>query len=119
MTIYEKFAGITHKLIGAGSKFAQFQGHLQRSTPGNGPPHNPGPPVVATYPVTGTLRGVTAEHVDGTTVQITDEIATIPVPAVEPSLADKLVIGARTYNIVRVVRIPGAGTAVAFQLFVR
>lgn len=116
---YAKMRGVADKLLGPSSQFAQGTMLLRRTSPGSGPPHNPGPPTNTDYPISGTVRGVSAFHVDGTLVVATDKVATIAVPEVEPVTSDKVVIDGRIHSIVKIDRKPSAGDAVAFLLFIR
>lgn len=116
---YSKMRGVADSLLGPQSPFAQGQMLLRRTSPGSGPPHDPGPPVTTDYPLSGTVRGVSAQHVDGSLVVMGDKIATVAVPAVEPVTSDRVLIDGRPHSIVKIERKPEAGPAVAYLLFLR
>lgn len=65
------------------------------------------------------VRGVTAQFVDGQEILATDLMATIKVPATEPALADVVTIDGVPMTILRIDRIPAAGTVSAYRLFLR
>jgi hypothetical protein len=116
---YDQMRGIADSLLGPQSQFAQGSIVLRRHIPGGGPDWDPDPPTVVDYPVSGAVRGVGQDHIDGTVIVVGDLIATITVPPVEPLTSDKLVIDGRERQIVKIERKPAAGTAVAFLVFVR
>lgn len=119
MTFYRGMRGVADSLLGPKSPFAQGTMALRRVIPGSGPPYNPGPSTTVDYPISGTVRGVTEEHIDGTLVRVGDKVVTIAVPDVEPNTADKVVIDGVVHQIGKIDRKPAAGEPVAFLLFVR
>lgn len=116
MTFYEDMQGVATELL---TEFNQGALRLKRHTPGGGPPHNPGAPTYVPYPVSGVVSGVSEEHLKDTLIKSTDLVAKIAVPDYEPRLQDRFEIDGSEINIVKVRRIPEAGTAVAFEVFLR
>jgi hypothetical protein len=116
---YSKMRAVADRLLGPQSKFAQGALLLRRATPGTGPVYNPGPPTIADYALSGTVSGVDQFRADGTYVTVGDKMATVAVPEVEPTTADKLVIDGKEHQIARVERKPEAGPAVAFIIFAK
>ena len=117
------------RLQGTASRLmAQFsQGHVVYTItgPSTGPEWNPAPgaPVSytldATVAVVGTVDGGFNRYVDGTLILATDMLVTCAVFAVEPSLAGTITIDGKACQIVRVDKVPGAGTVIAWRIFVR
>lgn len=118
MSFYDEMREVADDLLGPSSEFAQGVLLLRRLTPGTGPVLNPGDPTPTDYPLSGTVAGVGKEHVDGTLILASDLVATVAVPAVEPRMSDKVLVDGREHSIRRINRIPKAGTAVAFELFI-
>jgi len=103
-------------------RFAQGTVTLTRpggSTPGS----NPWDPPVVTEPVIYTLeavvKGVSEEFVDGTTILATDLEVTAAVFGTEPDPADTMEIDGKAVTIVRTMKLPAAGTTVAWKFLVR
>lgn len=116
MTLYTDLQALAGNLL---TEFDQGGLALGVYTPGGGPAHDPGEP---TYPETafkGTAKGVTAEHLSDTNIQATDLIVTMPGDTGTPKLTDRVKIGGLYHTIVKIKRLPAAGTVVAWQLFVR
>jgi hypothetical protein len=116
---YTQMQEVATSLLGPSSDFAQGTLTLRRTAPGDGPPYDPGPSTETDYPLSGAVKGVSQEHIDGTLIQVGDKIATVAVPEVEPTTADKLLIDGSIHQIIKVERKPQAGTAVAFLIFAR
>lgn len=76
----------------------------------------PGPDVVT--PIQAAAKGVSARYVDETVLASDIQVPAYPWGS-EATLADKVRIGTKDHEIVRIKRIPAAGTVVAWILFVR
>ncbi len=89
------------------------------STPG---PNAWDPPVTSdpvVYTLNATVTGVSKQFVDGTTVLATDLEVTAAVFGAELDPADQLAIDGQTVVVVETMRIPAAGTLVAWKFIVR
>ena len=84
-----------------------------------GPAWNPMPGAPVSYTLDATVQGVEADYVDGSLILATDKQVTCAVFAVEPSLAGTITIDGKVCQIVRVDKVPGAGTVIAWRIFVR
>lgn len=71
------------------------------------------------YPLSATVSGVSEEFVNGTTIVASDLEITAAVLAVEPVQADTVTIDGKAVTLLKIVRIPAAGTVVAWRLIVR
>lgn len=115
---YKRLQGTANKLL---TKFDQ--GGIALVSPGTptGPAWNPTPGTPVSRPIKGTLRGVSAQYIDGSIVLATDLQCTAPAfeDNHEPSLSDTLSNGAQVLQVVKVERVPAAGLVVAWRLFVR
>lgn len=118
-TFYEQMRGVADALLGPSSDFAQGELKLRRTIPGAGPAHNPGPGTTVDFPVSGTVRGVSQQHIDGTLVVAGDKVASIAVPEVVPTTADKLIVDGKLHQISRIDRKPAAGVPVAYLIFIK
>lgn len=122
MSIYDEMQGVAQSL------FAEFdQGGIvyQRLVPGNGPPDDPGPPMPVLTPIPGVAKGVSFKYIgttaaNGTLIVGTDLQVTLPVQSsVVPDMADMVNISAVQHKIVQIIKLPAAGTVVAYRLIVR
>lgn len=111
------------RLQGTASRLmAQFsQGQVVYTITGapTGPEWNPTPGAPVSYTLDATVQGVGADYVDGSLILATDKQVTCAVFAVEPSLAGTITIDGKVCQIVRVDKVPGAGTVIAWRIFVR
>jgi hypothetical protein len=96
-------------------------GSLRRTVPGTGPAHNPGDPVVTSYPCTFAVMEFKLSDRDGTHVKAGDKMAYIAAAnlAVEPATTDKLVAGSEIYTIAEVRPLSPAGVAVYYEVTCR
>lgn len=109
------------------NRFAQGAITLTRTTAGASDPETPwipGTPTTATYDLDATVAAVTvdqanAKYIDGTVITSADLVVTCAVPAVVPQLTDTVTIDGAVRTIKKIVRLPAAGTVVAFKLFVQ
>lgn len=100
------------------------QGTVTLTKPGTATPGpNAWDPPVVTDPVVHTLdatvKGVSAEFVDGTTILATDMEVTAAVFGAEPAPPDEVAIDGQVVTVIKTMRIPAAGTPVAWKLIVR
>lgn len=100
-------------------KFSQGQVVYTITGAHTGPAWNPTPGAPVSYTLDATVQGVEADYVDGSLILATDKQVTCAVFAVEPSLAGTITIDGKVCQIVRVDRVPGAGTVIAWRIFVR
>lgn len=116
MNFYEEMQGVATELL---DEFDQ--GTLRYIHPGapSGDPYDPQPGPPTAYDVDGVVRGVSQKYVDGTYILATDQQATISVFGREPTTEGVLEVDGNERQIVRVDRIPGAGTVVAYRLVIR
>lgn len=119
---YGRLQGTAIRLM---AKFSQGQVVYTITGPATGPEWNPTPgaPVSytldATVAVLGTIDGGFNRYVDGTLILASDLVVTCAVFTVEPSLAGTITIDGKVCQIVRVDKVPGAGTVIAWRIFVR
>lgn len=116
---YEEMQGVAGELL---AEFAQ--GVVTVTVPGTTTPGpNPwDPPVVTdpvTYPLDATVKGVSKEFVDGTTILATDLEVTAAVFGAEAGPADAVSIDGTAMTLLKVIRVPAAGTVVAWKWIVR
>jgi hypothetical protein len=115
------YGRIQAKASGLFKRFRQGAVTLTRTptTPGANPwdPPTPGTPVV--YTLDAVVRAVEDKFVDGTTVYATDRQVMCGVLPVEIMPGDTLAIDGKAVTIVKTMRIPAAGVAVAWRFIVR
>lgn len=71
------------------------------------------------YDLSATVKGVSTEYVDGTTILASDlEVTAAPVE-VTPQMSDHILIDGTRYEIVQLIAIPAAGTTVVQKYIVR
>lgn len=116
MSIYTDLQPVATDLL---TEFDQGGLILQVATLGTGPGHTPGATTYAPLPFPGVARGVSQKYVDGTLVLTTDKQATMPASYGTPETKDRLTVDGVAHEIVQVIKIPAAGTAVVFVLIVR
>lgn len=115
MTFYSEMQGIATELLG---EFDQGGLALAVTTPGDGPPHNPGPPTHQEIPFAGTARGVTGEHLKDTLIQSSDLSVIMP-GHLKPAMTDKVLIAGQSYSIVKISAKPAAGIPAVYEVVVR
>jgi len=92
-----------------------------------GEAYDPAATTVDVYDLEAAVLGVTADYVDGEMVEYDDLIVyTSPFfmkagvqVQIEPQMSDELSIDSLTHRINKIKRIPAAGTASAFLIFVK
>lgn len=108
-------------------RFAQGTVILTCTTPGTPDPETPwlpGEPTTTEYELAATVASITvdqaaAKFIDGTTIKTTDLVVTCAVPEIEPDAGDQLSLDGKPLIVLKVMRIPAAGTAVTFKFIVR
>lgn len=113
---YGRLQGTASRLM---AKFSQGQVVYTITGAPTGPEWNPTPGAPVSYALDATVQGVEADYVDGSLILATDKQVTCAVFAVEPSLAGTITIDGKVCQIVRVDKVPGAGTVIAWRIFVR
>jgi hypothetical protein len=109
--IYEEMQGVATRLL---TRFNQGVIPLAKTTTAPGAdPWTPGTPTTTTYTLQATAKGVSKEFVDGTT------IVTAAAFGAEPDPADVLAIDGKAVTQLKVIRLPMAGTLVAWKFVVR
>jgi hypothetical protein len=116
---YSRIQSTASRLL---ARFAQGTVTLTRTTPGTPDPSTPwvpGTPTTATYTLDATVKGVSKEFIDGTTIVATDLEVTAAAFGTEPEPGDTLSIDGKAVTIVKQMRIPAAGTLVCWKWIVR
>ena len=113
---YGRLQGTASRLM---AKFKQGQVVYTITGAPTGPAWNPTPGAPVSYTLDATVQGVEADYVDGSLILATDKQVTCAVFAVEPSLAGTITIDGKVCQIVRIDRLPGAGTVIAWRFFCR
>ena len=113
---YGRLQGTASRLM---AKFSQGTVAYTITGAPTGPEWDPAPGVPVSYTLDATVQGVEADYVDGSLILATDKQVTCAVFAVEPSLAGTITIDGKVCQIVRVDKVPGAGTVIAWRIFVR
>ena len=113
---YGRLQGTASRLM---AKFSQGQVVYTIAGPATGPEWNPTPGAPVSYTLDATVQGVEADYVDGSLILATDKQVTCAVFAAEPSLDGTITIDGKVCQIVRVDKVPGAGTVIAWRIFVR
>lgn len=116
MSFYADMQGVATELLG---EFKQGVVEYIEPGEGGGDPWNPEPGEDTPYPVDAAVKGVSQEYIDGTYVLATDLEAIMSVFDVEPSNKGRLSVDGKELQIVKVMKIPAAGTTVAWRLIVR
>lgn len=119
MTFYEEMQGVASELLG---EFAQ--GVIVLTKPGTSSPGaNPWDPPVTTDPVEYTLKAtakpVEEQFINGTTIFATDIEVTAADFGGDLNPSDTMMIDGKAVTIVKVMRIPAAGTLVCWKVIVR
>ena len=116
---YARMQGTASRLL---NRFAQGTVSLTRTTPGSSSPSTPwipGEATTVTYSLDATVKGVSKEFIDGTTIVATDLEVTAAAFGAEPEPGDTLSIDGKAVTILKQVRIPAAGTLVCWKWIVR
>lgn len=114
---YARMQGVATRLL---TRFNQGVITLAKTTTAPGAdPWTPGTPTTTTYTLQATAKGVSKEFIDGTTVVATDIEITAAAFGAEPDPADVLSIDGKAVTLLKVIRLPAAGTLVAWKLVVR
>lgn len=118
---YGQMKRTADRLLG---RTAQGTVTLTRTTAGTPDPAAPWDPptepaTTETVPLLSAVRGAGREWVDGETILATDLQAIIAVPAIMPAPGDVVTRDGDPLTVIRVQRIPEAGTTVAVRIFMR
>lgn len=114
---YGKMQGVATRLL---TRFNQGVLTLAKATTApSDDPWTPGAPTTITYTLQATAKGVSKEFIDGTTIVATDIEITAAAFGAEPDPADVLAIDGKAVTLLRVIRVPAAGTLVAWKFVVR
>lgn len=108
-------------------RFKQGTVTITRVTPGTPDPSTPWLPVAGTpvsYDLSATVSAITVDQatskfIDGTTIKATDLVVTCAVPPIEPDAGDSVALDGKPLIVLKVLRLPAAGTAVAFKFIVK
>jgi hypothetical protein len=79
----------------------------------------PGEATTTEYPLKATAKGVSKQFIDGTTILATDIEITAAAFGADPTPADAVTLDGKSVTVLRVWRIPAAGTLVAWKFIVR
>ena len=121
MAIYKRGQDTAKRLL---DKFQQGAiSHVRDGAP-TGPEWDPQPGLPDVTPVVGAVRGVSQHYVghpleNGMMITQSDLMATLPEFGIDPSTSDRLNIDGRDYAIIKVERIPAAGTLIVWKVFIR
>lgn len=116
---YGRMQGVATRLL---DRFNQGVITLTRSTPGTPDPDEawtPVEPTLTTYTIKATAKGVSKEFIDGTTIVASDLEITAAAFGADPEPADALAIDGKAVTLLRIIRLPAAGTLVAWKFVVR
>lgn len=89
------------------------------TTPGPNPWDTPTVTDPVVHALDATLKGVSAEFVDGTTIFATDLEVTAAVFGAEPEPPDEVAIDGQVVTVIKTMKIPAAGTPMAWKFIVR
>jgi len=113
--LYDELRGVADDLLG---EFRQGSVLLKRVTTVPGPNEWDTPTeTTETWELKAAVRRVHQRYENGVLIVQTGDIVTFAVPPVEPAITDYLVIDGRVCAITSPVKIPGAGTVVAWKVF--
>lgn len=124
---YARMAATADRLM---QKVAQGVCTLTRSTPGTPDPETPwipGTPTTEVFTLSATASGVSQEFINGTTILATDLMLTISpkmtgtAGEVDTDIrsADVLAIDGKGVSVIKTMRLPSAGTLVAWRVIAR
>lgn len=114
---YNDMQNVATSLI---NEFEQGVVQYVEVTAGDGPPDNPGLPTEVFHTVNAVARGVSFKYVDGTSIFSTDEQITISGDQVfTPNGDGFVVVDTVRYKVIKIIRKPAAGTAVAYTIIYR
>ncbi len=115
MTIYDDMAGA----LASEMSNVFSQGTLIYVEPGTatGPEWDPQPGVPTEYPCEGVAKGVQQKYLEAGYITSSDIQCTITPFGTEPNTEGKLSIDGTLREIIKVGRIPAAGTLIAWRVF--
>ena len=113
---YERMQGTATKLIG---KFKQGSIIYLEKGAETGDPWNPQAGADIPHVLKATARGVSKEYIDNTTILDGDLMLSVAVFDTEPEMSGRISIDGRLHEIVKIIRLPSAGTIVSWSIIVR
>lgn len=116
---YGRMKRTADRLLGRAAQGAVTLTRMTAGTPDPAAPWDPVAGTTETVPLLAAVRGAGREWVDGETILATDLQAIIAVPAIMPAPGDVVTRDGDPLTVIRVQRIPEAGTAVAVRIFMR
>lgn len=117
MTFYDDMQSVTSTLL---TEFSQGALQYVDTTPGNGPPDDPGAATETVYPLAAVARGVQFKYVQGGLAIASDLQTTIAATlAIVPNVKGFIIMDGQRFKIVQVEKIPAAGTPVAYVAIFR
>jgi hypothetical protein len=119
---YDEMAEMVTELLQPDADGGLGQGEVTLSRITTAPGANewtPGVETTATYELNAVVSSVADKFVDGTTIFATDRMVTCNVPEIEILPGDILSIDGKPVMIVKTMRMPAAGVAVAWRIIVR
>lgn len=116
---YSRMAGTATRLMERFQQGAVVLTRAETEEPDPATPWEPGAATETTFALKATVKGVSDQYVDGTTILATDLEVTCAVFGAAPLPSDKLTIDGRPVTVVRVMTVPAAGTPVAHKFIVR
>jgi len=119
MDFYQEMQTIASDIL---SEFRQGVCTLTRTSAGYVSPSEPwvrSDGVDTVYTLDATVKGISQQFVDATVIKATDLEVTASVFGVEPAAGDVLAIDGKAVTVLRTIRVPSAGTAVAYKFLVR
>lgn len=117
MSIYDELKPVVSELL---AEFKQGTIQLVQLTSGAGSPDDPGAPTETVIELDAVARGASFKYVkDGFAVATDLEVTAAVIDGVTPSKNDFIVIDGQRYKIIEDLRVPAAGTKVAWKFLVR
>lgn len=114
---YGEMQSLAQELL---TEFGQGKIELTTYTPGGGPAYNPGPSTeTAKQAVPGTVQGVWQKYVDKGYAVGSDKLVIIPAGLVVPAMEGNVYVDDIPHKIVKVLRLPDAGTIVTYHVIAR
>jgi hypothetical protein len=113
---YDDMQGLASTIL---SEFSQGDIVYVAPSAASGDPWNPSLVSGARTTVKGVGRGVQQKYVDGTHVVATDQQFTIQAGTVTPVSGATIEVDGSILQIIKVIKVPAAGTAVVWMVFAR
>lgn len=117
MSIYTELKEVTSEIL---KEFKQGTVVLRKMAPAAGPADNPGTPTITSHTLDAVVKGVSFKYVSqGFAVASDLEVTSAILSGVTPSEKDSIVIDDVRYKIIQMMKIPAAGTTLAWKFIVR